>query len=105
MILAQERSGSRSNYHLDAANIILLLISADFIASDDGYGIEVKRSLEKHGSKVARVIPIILRAVNWEDPFGKLQALPTDGKPVTSWVNCDEAFSDVVRGIGNTQRI
>ncbi len=58
--------------------------------------------MERHEAGEVIVIPIILRPVNWEGaPFGKLQALPTDGKPVTSrsWRNSDEAFSDVARGI------
>jgi hypothetical protein len=46
------------------------------------------------------VIPVILRAVDWQSaPFGKLQALPVDGKPITSWSNRDEAFKQVAQGI------
>ena len=45
-------------------------------------------------------MPIILRSVDWHDTsFGKLQALPTDAKPVTSWENQDEAFADIAKGI------
>ena len=56
--------------------------------------------MERHGSGAALVIPIILRAADWNAaPFGKLQALPKDAKPVTSWDNQDEAFTDVARGI------
>ena len=32
-------------------------------------------------------------------PFGKLQAVPKDGRPVTSWSDPDEAFLDIARGI------
>jgi tetratricopeptide (TPR) repeat protein len=87
--------------HLNTAHIILLLVSADFLASDYCYDIEMKRAMERHELREARVIPIILRAVdNWQaTAFGKLQALPTDGKPITSWPNRDEAFVDVARGI------
>ncbi len=86
--------------HLETAHIILLLISADFIASDYCYDTELKRAMERHEKGKARVIPIILRACAWQNaPFGKLQALPKDGKAVTSWGNRDEAFEDVARGI------
>jgi len=86
--------------HLNSAAVILLLISADFLASDYCYDIEMKRALERHKTGEARVIPVILRAVDWQGaPFGKLQCLPTDGRPVTSWTNRDEAFRDVVKGI------
>src|SRR5438874_7841079 len=88
--------------HLNTAGIILLLISASFIASKYCYSIEMKRALERHEAKEARVIPIILRPVYWKNmPFGKLQVLPTEGKPVDSsqWHNHDEAFANIVEGI------
>ncbi len=73
--------------HLESAQIILLLISADFLASDYCYGVEMKRALERHFTGEARVVPIILRPVDWkhEPILNSLQALPTDGKPVTTW--------------------
>jgi hypothetical protein len=88
--------------HLNTAQIILLLISADFLASTYCYDIEVKRTMERHNAGEARVIPIILRPCDWHTaPFGKLQALPTDGKPVDSrnWYNKDEAFHNITQGI------
>ncbi len=90
------------NEHLITADIILLLVSPDFLASDYCYGIEMKRALERHEAGNAKVIPIILRKVHWQGAlFGKLQALPTDAKPVTSrgWHNQDEAFFNVAEGI------
>src|SRR4051794_9265877 len=55
---------------------------------------------QRHEAGTARVIPVILRSVDWHTaPFGKLQALPKDGKPVASWKDRDEAFTDVARGI------
>src|SRR6266702_4114160 len=86
--------------HLDAAQIVLLLVSPDFIASDYDYDTEMQRALERHRRGEAKVIPIILRPVYWHGtPLGELQALPTDGKPVTSWQDPDSAFYDVVKGI------
>lgn len=71
--------------HLDSAQIILLLISADFLASDYCYDIEMNRAIERHEFGEARVIPIILRPVDWKGaPFGKLQALPKNAEPVIS---------------------
>lgn len=87
--------------HLRSAHIILFLVSADFIASDYCYDVEVREALERHARHEAVVIPIILRSVDWSrTPFAKLQALPRDGKPVTSWANQDEAFTNIVQGIG-----
>jgi two-component system, OmpR family, response regulator MprA len=88
--------------YLRAAQIILLLVSPDFIASDYCYSIEVDQAMKNHQSGGARVIPVILRPVNWhQTPFGKLQALPPDGKPITgrSWHNQDEAFFTIAEGI------
>jgi tetratricopeptide (TPR) repeat protein len=85
---------------LEAAEIILLLISAQFIASDYCYDLEMQRAVERHDGGTARVIPIILRACDWQHtPFAKLQALPQDGKPITKWDDRDEAFLNVVQGI------
>ena len=84
--------------HLDSARIILLLASPDFIASDYCYEKEMTRALERHDAGAARVIPVILRHVDWAGaPFGCLQALPRDAKPVKAWG--DEAFFDIARGI------
>ena len=70
--------------NLEEAGIILLLVSADFLASRYCRDVEIKRAMERHEAGTARVIPVILRPVDWHTaPFGKLQALPRDGKPVT----------------------
>ena len=86
--------------HLNAAHIVLLLVSSDFLASDYCYDVEVKRAMERHDAGEVRVIPVILRDVNWKGaPFSKLNALPKDGRAVTSWPNRDEAFRNVAEGI------
>lgn len=91
---------------LDAASIILLLISADFIASDYCYTVEMQRALEKQKAGTAHVIPIILRPAMWEaPPLSDLQALPTDKKPITQWANQDEAWLNVAQGIRELVKI
>src|ERR1051325_2411722 len=86
--------------HLNSAKVILLLISPDFMNSDYINDVEVKRAMERHKAGEARVIPVIVRPVDWDGtPFSPLQALPTDRRPVTLWSNRDEAFVDVIRGI------
>src|SRR5689334_19796521 len=71
--------------YLNTAQIILLLISPDFMASDYCYKKELKRAMERHERREAYVIPIIIRpVVHWKKTrFGKLQALPDDGRPIT----------------------
>lgn len=86
--------------HLKSARILLLLVSPDFIASDYCYGIEMQEALKRHIAGEARVIPIILRHCDWESaPFGKIQALPRDGKPVRAWSDRDAAFTDIAKSI------
>lgn len=85
---------------LEAAGIILLLISADFMASDYCYSKEMTRALERHRAGEATVIPILLRPVDWTGaPFSELQALPRDNQFVTTWKNQDEAFTAIAQGI------
>jgi len=91
--------------HLNTASIILLLVSPDFIASDYCYSIEMKRAMERHEAGEARVIPIIVRPTEWEETaFGKLQVLPTTSRPISNWKNRDDAFLDIVKGIGKAVR-
>jgi hypothetical protein len=87
--------------HLEEAGIILLLVSADFLATRYCRDVEITRAMERHEAGTAPVIPVILRPVDaWNTaPFGKLQALPEKGKAVTTWKNRDEAFADIARGI------
>ena len=86
--------------YLEKADIILLLVSADFLASDYCYDIEMQRALEWHQRGEARVIPVILRPCEWQKaPFGSLLTTPTDGKPVTKFENLDDAFLEVTRAI------
>lgn len=86
--------------HINTDDIILLLVSPDFIASDYCYEMELQRALERHEAREAIVIPVILRACDWRHaPFGKLLATPHDGKPVTQWPDRDEAFLQVAKAV------
>lgn len=88
------------HHYLNTAHIILLLVSSDFIASEYCYSNEMMRALERHDAGDARVIPIILRPVDLRHvPFGKIQSLPTDAKPITNWADRDDAFLSVATGI------
>lgn len=88
---------------LEKADLILLLVSSDFMASEFCYGIELKRAMERHTAGLAAVVPIIIRSVDWRDsPLGSLLALPTDGKPVARWTRRDDAFLSIVDGLKRT---
>lgn len=86
--------------NLQTAQIILLLVSADFMASDYSYEVEMAEALKRHEAGEAHVVPILLRPVLFEGaPFAKFQMLPTNAKPVTKWENRDEAFENIAKGI------
>ncbi|WNZ48686.1 TIR domain-containing protein [Leptolyngbya boryana CZ1] len=90
---------------LKRSQIILLLFSSDFLATNYAYGEEVNYALKKHDSRKARVIPIILRPVDWSsEPFRKLQSLPRDGKPISTWSDPDEAFVEIASTIRQIAR-
>jgi TIR domain len=85
---------------MDEADVILLLVSPDFIASDYCYKIEKGRALERHRAGEARLISVILRPCDWtHTDLGQYLVTPKDGKPVTMWPDRDDAFLDVARSI------
>ncbi len=85
---------------LDEADVILLLVSPNFLASDYCYKIEKGRALERHREGTARLISVILRPCDWtHTDLAQFLVTPTDGKPITQWPDRDEAFLDVTRQI------
>jgi hypothetical protein len=90
---------------LRGADLILLLISPDFIGSDYCWDVELTQAMKRHRKGEAQVIPIILRASDWKSLwFGELQALPKNAKPVRSWTDMDAAFQDVIEGVRRAVR-
>lgn len=86
--------------YLSNAQIVLLLVSANFIASDYCYGVEFPRALERYEQQAARVIAIILSPCRWRDtPLSRLQVLPKGAKPVTQWADTQQAFVSITDDI------
>lgn len=97
---AGDELDSAISAELESCDIILLLVSADFLNSNYCYEIETKRAMERHAAGDAIVIPVILRSCLWTDaPFGKLNATPPDGKAVVQWPDRDVAFTEVAKAI------
>jgi TIR domain len=85
---------------MERADIILLLVSSDFLASDYCMDREMVRALERQKMGAARVIPIILRPCDWQQTELKdLKALPEDGRPVSKFPDLDDAFFQITTGI------
>lgn len=99
-IFAGEEWDGRIDDELNRADIILLLISSDFIASRYCYELEMTQALARHERGEAVVIPVILRSCHWTGlPFGKLQAATKDGKPVEKFPSVDDAFLEITQNI------
>jgi hypothetical protein len=91
---------SEISRQLETSDIVLLLISPDFLTSDYCYCREMQTAIRRHNNGNAKLIPIILRPTDWHDtPVGHLLALPKDGKPVINWRRRDDALLDVAKGI------
>lgn len=93
--------------NLSNADVILLLISSDFIASRYCYEVELAEALRRHEAEDAVVIPVPLRPCVWQGlPFGKLQAATHEGRPITKFPTLDDGFVEVVEAIrGAADRI
>lgn len=87
--------------HLSTASMILLLLSANFVASDACYTTEMSRALARHEARETTVVPVLLRPIDgWQNtPIGHLAALPSNGLPVTEWADTHAAWASVTRGI------
>jgi hypothetical protein len=99
-IVAGENLDHAISSHVENDDVILLLVSPDFLASDYCYDVEMTRAMERHSAGEAVVIPVILRACDWHGaPFGKLMATPIDGRPITQWPDRDQAFLEVAKSV------
>lgn len=90
----------RTHEQLERAQVFLLLVSSDFLASDYCYGVELSHAIKRLETGRTLLLPIILRPCELTGaPFSGCSLLPRGGKPITTWRNRDEAWQDVVQGI------
>ena len=98
-----EELDSAIQNELERADIILLLVSSDFLASTYCREVETVKALEQRKTRGSITIPVILRPCDWQRaPFGKLKALPKDGKPVVHYHPRDDAFLEIAKAVGDT---
>jgi tetratricopeptide (TPR) repeat protein len=84
---------------LDAAQVVVLLVSSDFVA-DPGCQEEMARALVRVASHATTVVPVLVRSVDWSQlPIGKYKPLPTDRRPIDLWSSADEAWANVAAGL------
>jgi len=86
--------------NLRDSNVILLLVSADFVASSYIWKKEIPMALKLEKETKARVVPIYLRPFDFSGlNFSKNQMIPKDSgenlKAISQWENMDEAYMEV----------
>ena len=103
-ILAGDVLDAEIERELEAANLFLLLVSPDFIASDYCIEREMQRALERHDQGEARVVPIIVEPCEWAaiPALRRLKAVPKNGMPISDWTNANTAYLNVVQEIRRT---
>lgn len=85
---------------LDSAEIVVLLLSADFAKSEYCVGVEMKRAQERADRNDIRAVPVFIRPFHWPNsPLHRFQGLPSNGLPVKKWKDRDDAYVDIVRGL------
>lgn len=85
---------------LECADLVILLITARFLASRYCYDVELRRALERHNLHEALVVPVIVEDCDWRfEDFARLQVLPSKAKPVCRWKPRSTAWTDVVAGL------
>ncbi len=90
---------------LDGADLVLLLVTKDFLASEYCNGIELRRALELVQAGTARIIPVYVRPAYWKGaPFARFQGVPKDARPVNEAKDPDAAWVEVVEGIVRAAR-
>lgn len=81
------------------ADIVMLLLSADFLAAEHCQA-QIDLVLAERGRRPVIVVPVLVRAVDWRwGRIGRFNALPRNGKPVTAWDRSDDAWFDVAEGL------
>uniref|UniRef100_UPI002AD44B1A TIR domain-containing protein n=1 Tax=Frankia sp. Cr1 TaxID=3073931 RepID=UPI002AD44B1A len=96
----EEDSGLRIATGVREAEVALLLVSRDLLATEYGSSRDMNVLLRRHEDRQAVVLPVLVRATSWEhQPFGRLTPLPSDGVPVTRWASRDEALKNIIDGI------
>jgi hypothetical protein len=99
-IEAGDKWGEVISENLKKADIIVLLISIDFINSKYCYDVEMDAALDRQADDKTKVIPVIARSCLWKSTrFAPFRALPTDGKAIVTWPDRDVALTDVADGI------
>lgn len=99
-ILAGSEIGNEIDQNLTESNLVLLLVSPNFLASDYCYSLEMQKAFEMQKQGLAWIIPIILDYCDWQNtPLKDMLACPEDGKPISEYPNPNKAFNEITNAI------
>lgn len=101
-IAAGDDLHGKIDQELERANVVLLLVTSNFLASDYCYDVELARALQRHRAGEAKVIPVIVHPCDWKNsPLGFLRATPQDGRPISKFPNVHDGYHQVVEDLRN----
>lgn len=87
-------------HELAAADIVILLVTPDFVASGYCFDRELPEALRRNEEEGLRILPVLVKSVDLANlPIARFQCLPTDRRPVSAWRDPDEAWLQVARGV------
>ena len=101
-LLPGEKWDGKIRTELEEADLILFLVSDDFLATDYIWDIEIKRAIERDNdpNDSVTVVPIIVRSCDWEDsPLGIFNTAPKKAQVINSSKDIDEAWTSVVKDL------
>lgn len=99
-LVAGDHINSEIEEHLLDADLVVFLVSADFISSYYCFEVELKKTFDRLYDGAVRIIPIIVRPCKWKDTvLSRYLAATKDGKPISKYDNADDAWVEVVGSI------
>lgn len=85
---------------LRTADVVLQLVSPDFMASDFIHDVELKEAFARHARGEVRIVPVLVRPTDLKgDRLDTLQGLPKGQRPISTWPDRDLAWREVVEGL------
>lgn len=90
------------NDKINSADLIFFLISAEFLASEYSFSVEVELAFNRLKNKGVKIVPILIKPCLWDQSrFSELQIIPRDAKPISSWTSPEDAYYQVAEEVKN----
>lgn len=101
-LLAGDKFDLEIKNNIENSDLVILLLSQDFLASYYCYEVELEAALRRVEAGRARVVSIVLDHCTWKDtPLKDFVVLPTDAVPLSDYVNSSKAWTKIIEDIKN----